>query len=213
MPKFLVLSIFLTLVLFHCKTTDTKYIAGNDFFSEEHHMNYKIAMLGDSITEGVSWNELLGITDIANCGIAGETTGMFYNRLSTVYSVNPKACFIMGGINDINLGISTEQILRNMEAIVEKLEENGIKPVIQSTLYVSNELPGWRMVNKTVEELNNGLKNICIEKGIMFLDVNTVLSADGAIKNENVYDGLHLSGLGYSAWGKLLAPVIENYLD
>ncbi len=36
--------------------------------------SYKIAMLGDSITNGCAWNELLKRTDVINRGIGGDTT-------------------------------------------------------------------------------------------------------------------------------------------
>ncbi|MDR0443435.1 MAG: GDSL-type esterase/lipase family protein [Treponema sp.] len=217
---------FLAIVLFHYKVpkkvlvklgfsvankvTVSRHIARNELFSEYYQKKYRIVMLGDSITEWVAWNELLGIDDIANRGIAGDTTQGFCERLSTVYSVNPEMCFLMGGINDILRGISVESILTNTESIIEELKMKGIKPIIQSTLYVSKEHSNWKTVNKNVSELNDGLRSVCLKKSLMFLDVNALLSVDGAIKNENVYDGLHLSGLGYKEWGKLLIEIIEN---
>ena len=189
---------------------DLRRVAKNGLFSEYHQKNYRIVMLGDSITEWVAWNELLGITDIANRGIASDSTEGFYNRLSTVYSVNPEMCFIMGGINDILRDVSVEAVLQNITTIIKELKKNEIKPIIQSTLYISKKLPEWETVNKAVDELNIGLESICREKTISFIDVNTALSADGALENENTYDGIHLNSLGYKKWAKLLLDVIEN---
>ena len=86
-----------------------------------------------------------------------------------------------------------------------------ITPIIQSTLYVSKDYPNWKTVNKTVAELNDGLKEICFEMGVIFLDINAVLSEGSSMKTENVHDGIHLTGLAYKEWGKILLGIIENF--
>ena len=184
------------------------YDIRNELFSEYYPKKYRIVMLGDSITAGIAWNELLGISDIANRGIGGDTTEGFYNRLSNIYSLEPELCFIMGGINDIAGFYSVNSIKMNFEKIIEGLLENGIIPVIQSTLYVTNEYPHWHRLNASVDELNNELEKICHEKEIMFLNINNILSKDGALKKEFAYDGVHLTGSGYKEWGKKLIPFI-----
>ena len=186
----------------------------NAIFGAYYPKHYRIVMLGDSITAGVAWNELLGISDIANRGIAGDTTDGFFKRLTSVYAIKPEMCFIMGGINDlVNEKASVESILINMKKITEALLENGIKPMIQSTLYVSKEWPDWEPVNNAVDELNRGLITICQETvksaklDAVFIDVNAALAPEGILKNEYTYDGVHLSGPGYKEWGTLLLPI------
>jgi lysophospholipase L1-like esterase len=95
-------------------------------------------MLGDSITEGVAWNELLGISGIANRGIGGDTTEGIIGRLPNIYELNPEMCFIMAGINDIRKNIPVEIIIKNTDQIIGDLENHGIEVIIQSTLYVSD---------------------------------------------------------------------------
>jgi lysophospholipase L1-like esterase len=105
---------------------------------------YRVVMLGDSITAGVAWNELLGISGIANRGIGSDTTGGILGRLSNIYELNPKICFIMAGINDIGKNIAMEIIINNMTQIIDELENHGIEVIIQSTLYVSDEYGNWK---------------------------------------------------------------------
>jgi lysophospholipase L1-like esterase len=95
-----------------------------------------------------------------------------------------------------------------MEKIINELVRNGINPIIQSTLYVSTGLPNWKKINKAVDCLNTGLKNICMENNIIFIDINKNLSIDGALRKEYSCDGIHLSGLGYKEWGKKITPII-----
>jgi lysophospholipase L1-like esterase len=171
---------------------------------------YKIVMLGDSITAGVAWNELLGINYIANRGIGGDTTSGFIKRLENIYKLKPEICFIMGGINDIYGGITVDEILKNFEIIIKNLRRKGTEVIVQSTLYVSKEQPNWESVNRAVDELNTGLKSICIKNNLLYIDVNTILSSDNALNKEYTYDGVHLFGNGYNKWKELIISIIKN---
>jgi lysophospholipase L1-like esterase len=184
-------------------------ISGRLFSVYDEAYKYKIVMLGDSITAGVAWNELLGINYIANRGIGGDTTGGFIQRLENINKLEPEICFIMGGINDIYRGITVDEILKNFEIIIENLRKNGTEVIIQSTLYVSKEQPDWKVVNKAVDELNTGLKSMCIRNELLYIDVNIVLSSDNALNKEYTYDGVHLFGSGYNKWKELLIPIIN----
>jgi lysophospholipase L1-like esterase len=166
---------------------------------------FEIIMLGDSITAGGNWEQLLDV-DVANYGIGGDTPlGLLY-RLSDVYMAHPKRVFLMIGINDILSSNNFE----NYKKVIENLMENGIEVIIQSTLYVSKEYPNWEKVNGAVDELNSGLKSVCMEKGLTFIDVNKILSLDGALKKEYTNDGVHLLSIGYKKWRELIIPIITN---
>ncbi|GHU99862.1 hypothetical protein FACS189483_09550 [Spirochaetia bacterium] len=186
------------------------YDIKNDLFLVYNESGYEIVMLGDSITEGVSWNELLGINNIANRGIGGDFTDGFINRLTGIYKLRPEMCFIMGGINDLHHGITVEKILVNFERMIESMELHGITVIIQSTLYVSKERPKWEIINRSVNELNNGLQEICIRNDLLYLDVNNVVMDDGALNKKYTYDGIHLNGNGYNKWKELILTILGN---
>jgi lysophospholipase L1-like esterase len=191
----------------------SNYEIMNKLFSAyDKTYKYKVVMLGDSITAGVAWNELLGIDYTANRGIGGDTTNGFIKRLENIYELEPEICFIMGGINDIHAGITVDEILKNFEIIVESLHQKGIKVIIQSTLYVSKYRPNWEIVNKIVDELNNGLKLICAKNNLIYIDVNTLLSNDNALNEEYNYDGVHLFGNGYTKCKELILSIIKNII-
>ncbi|MHB9293790.1 hypothetical protein Holit_03421 [Hollandina sp. SP2] len=179
-------------------------------FSSYKHKEYKVVMLGDSITAGVEWNELLGISCIANRGIGSDTTGGILGRLSSIYELNPQMCFIMAGINDIGKNISVELIIENMNQIIEDLENHGIEVIIQSTLYVSDEHRNWKKTNSEVDKLNHELEEISRKRKIPFVDINRILSKNGVLRDEYTYDGVHLYGTGYKEWGKIIMEIIEK---
>ena len=159
-----------------------------------------IVMLGNSITYGINWNEALNRIDIANRGISGDNTEGILNRMEYVYNLNPKAVFIMAGINDIYADIPLDSIIANYEKIIDILIEKKVIPIIQSTLYVSKKWKKAEEKNLIVEKLNNYLKNIASQKRVKYVDLNAKLSENGFLKDDMTYDGLHLTAKAYKIW-------------
>lgn len=204
----------------HWALVDSTYYQG----TKEHRLQvglynvYKtghaeVVMLGNSLTHGVNWNELLGRTDIAERGIPGDGLRDYLNRMQFVYRLNPKMCFIMGGINDLYTGYPPELILANYIKVVEALKEHNIIPVIQSPLYVSTKYILASQKNREISILNNLLKTYAAKNGILFIDLNSKMSFEGSLRNELTFDGIHLNADGYVIWRDEIAPVISRYLD
>ncbi|GHU83511.1 hypothetical protein FACS189468_8660 [Spirochaetia bacterium] len=116
----------------------------NSYFAVYKKANIKIVMLGDSITQGIQWNELLGRADIANRGIGSDTTRGFLNRMADIIDLNHEFCFVMGGINDIGHTIPVKEIGINIKIIIDQCKYNNITPVVQSCLYVSRQQRNWK---------------------------------------------------------------------
>jgi lysophospholipase L1-like esterase len=182
------------------------YNTREDLFSVYTKDNIRIVMLGDSITEGVEWNELLGRGDIANRGISSDITEGFRNRLSDIIELKPQLCFIMGGINDINRGISIEVIMENIIEITKILKSHNIKIIMQSTLYMA----GYWERNKIVEELNKRIEEYCNEEGLLFININKELANNGSLDKKYTYDGIHLNGYGYKKWSESIIEIMES---
>ena len=169
-----------------------------------------IVMLGNSITQGVEWQELLGRPDVVNRGIGSDVTEGYLNRLTYVYALQPRIVCVMGGINDLYSNVPVETVFQNYKTLLEELGANKIIPVVQSTLFVS---PKWRdheTKNREVALLNGLLKQYAAENRITYLDVNSILSRDGALLNEYTWDGVHLTASGYARWRDLLEPVLAE---
>lgn len=173
----------------------------------------EIVMLGNSITEQINWNELLGRDDIANRGISGDITEGMLLRIDSVLKLRPAFCFFMGGVNDITRRISYEKILSNIEEIINVLSAEGIETVVQSVLYTEDRFYSSAYNNPIISELNRDLKKYCTEKGIIFLDLNAHLSQNGKLRSEYTHDGLHLNAEGYAVWGKVLEDFLLDFSD
>lgn len=182
---------------YYHKKSQFEFLANSD--------DYKIVMIGDSITDGGLWDELLKNNLVQNRGIGGDTTDGVLDRLS---SINQKIeiAFIMIGINAISRHKSVDEVFENYKKIIENLHKKEIKIYIQSTLYVGENQP--KRLNKSVELLNQKLQEYSINNNLTFIDLNKLLSPNKVLEKKFSLDEVHLNGDGYQLWSE----EIKKYL-
>ncbi|MCW4441689.1 SGNH/GDSL hydrolase family protein [Vibrio splendidus] len=172
--------------------------------------NADLVMFGDSITEWAPWADIFRDVSMVNRGLAGDTTTGMLRRIDTTLNVKPKLVCFMAGINDLAQGYDVDYIYQNYIDMLKVWQENDIRILVQSTLYVGSKLQG---LNPSVELLNSKISEYCSQQGIAFLDVNSVLSPNQLLSNEYSCDDLHLNAKAYQAWSKVLQPKIEELLN
>lgn len=170
-----------------------------------------IVMLGNSLTHGVNWNELLGRTSISEQGIPSDITEGVLNRMEYIYKVNPKICLIMIGINDVFSWIPVETIFVNYKVIVKNLKRKNIIPVIQSLLYAGRTQEGAEGRNKEITKLNKLLADFSKQNNIEYINLNKKMSRSFFLKSPLTYDGIHLNGKGFKIWGREVDKVLRKY--
>jgi lysophospholipase L1-like esterase len=117
-----------------------------------------------------------------------------------VIPAKPSFCFINGGQEDIMLGVPLERIAEDYSMILDSLQHNGIKPVVQSTLMRWEDEEN----NRQTERINQLLISICNKRNIDFINLNTVLSGKNGLKPQYTSDGMHLNSKGYELWSIML---------
>ncbi|MDR1983650.1 MAG: GDSL-type esterase/lipase family protein [Prevotellaceae bacterium] len=174
-----------------------------------------IIFLGNSITDGCEWNELFNNPNIKNRGISADRTYWILDRLDPIIKGKPKKIFVQTGTNDLGAGHSPQSIAENMAKLIERFQTESPETelYIQSIFPVNNDFEKYtkRQGSKSKEiiETNELLKQLCIQKGITFVDVySELVDPNGKLNVKYTNDGLHLLGEGYLVWKKLL----ENYL-
>ncbi len=84
----------------------------------------RVAFLGDSITQGWAY-------PAANFGIFGNTTQQMLDRDAAVLAGHDYAkVIILGGTNDVLLGIEPEMTVSNLEKIALSVQQSGAEPVL-----------------------------------------------------------------------------------
>ncbi len=170
------------------------------YFKEAGRAEYKVVMAGDSITEGVSWQDMLDSLAVINMGIGGDTVEGVLGRIDEICSKKPRIVFLMIGVNDLKEGASVETTFHAYEKILNEFKKRGVKTVIQSTLLLSKDYYDSYSKNDKIKKLNAILKTSCEEKGFIFSDMNQKLCASGYLDDKFTYDGIHINFYGYKIW-------------
>jgi lysophospholipase L1-like esterase len=175
----------------------------------------EIIFLGNSITDGGEWYELLGNSKAKNRGISGDTTEGVLFRLNEVTRSKPAKVFLLIGINDLSRGVSRDTVFSNICRIAQKIRKDSPKTqvYVQSILPVNDSFGLFKNhTNKTDDVLwvNAQLKIWCEKKQVRYVDLySRFKNPDSELLNPQLTnDGLHLKGDGYLLW----AETIKSYL-
>jgi len=175
----------------------------------------EIIFLGNSITDGSEWSELLGNPRAKNRGISGDTSEGVLFRLYQITRAQPAKVFLLIGINDLSKNISPDTIYVNICKIVSTIRTKSpkTKVYVQSILPVNNTFKTYaNHTSRTpqVKELNERLKSICPRLGATYVDLFSELKNpnDDLLNPMYTNDGLHLLGEGYKAWLRVIQPYL-----
>lgn len=175
-----------------------------------------IIFLGNSITNGGEWAELLRNPHAKNRGISGDTTQGVLDRLSTVTKGKPSKIFLLIGTNDLSRGKSVDEVAKNVEKIVERVKRESptTKLYVQSVFPVNpkfNKFLGHMNRQKDIAVLNAKIKAVAARHGVTYIDVykSLVTPSTDVMTPEYTNDGLHLLGKGYLKWVEVLKPYLK----
>jgi len=178
-----------------------------------------VILIGDSITEswkGYSPGFFAENPYLINKGVGSETTSQILDRFNKdVVSLGPEFVIILAGINDIaqNTGyISVSETFANIINMAETANSHNITPVLCSVLPAYNI--AWRPEIKSADlviELNDRLKNYCIENNTVYLDYfSAMVGEKKELRSELTYDGVHPDKEGYIVMERVLLETIQK---
>ena len=174
-----------------------------------------IIFLGNSITAGTSWSELLGLPNAKNRGISGDTTFGILERLDEVIEGEPAKVFILIGINDIARNYPDEIIVSNYEKIIDRIKKGSpeTKVFIQSILPVNNTFTRYKNhYNKDehILAINKELEKLAQTYNVNFIDLHPhFLDEEDRLSKKFTEEGLHLNATAYKTW----AQILQDYLN
>lgn len=181
-----------------------------DQFSSYPNSSKDIIFLGNSITAGIEWSELLGRSDVRNRGISGDISFGVLERLTEVTEGKPAKVFILIGINDISRNIPDSMILRNYQLMIHRIkaESPQTKIYFQTLLPVNNEFTQFKNHYNKDEHIlfvNEELRKLAAAEKITLIDLYPhFLNADKKLDSKYTQDGLHLNAAGYQVWKEIL---------
>jgi lysophospholipase L1-like esterase len=199
-------------------------------FRQKHEANVAIAkegkaevlFLGDSITDfwrnergpfagKEVFEEYYGDMEVANFGIAGDTTqGVLYRLLhGEGEGFSPRAVMLMIGTN--NTGRNTgPEIAEGIGAVVHQLRESFPEAKIL-LLGIFPRGGANDPVRKMIAEINGSIAKLDDGESVHYLDIGgKFLDDQGNIPKDIMVDGLHPSAKGYEIWAEAVKePLAE----
>jgi acyl-CoA thioesterase-1 len=148
-----------------------------------------IAFLGDSITQ-------LWWYPSANLGLHGDTTAKMLARFPLlVPGRGYTTVVLLGGTNDVLLGVAPEMTLRNLEDLGQQSVQQHAEPVLCTIPPIFHSwLPGDSKDYKPqVLELNRRITQLAIDHHWKLIDFYTPLANHPGYSS----DGVHMNRSGY----------------
>lgn len=182
----------------------------------------QIVFIGDSITDLCPLDDYYNDLPLAvyNRGIGGDTTAGLLKRLDvSVLQIKPSKVVLLIGANDINGGISEQEILKNQKKILEIIAENlpETQVYLISIIPQNHDIETYSEINvdKTttiIMNINEKLEEISKEyNNVTYIDLFSALEDKNHFLNkEYSNDGIHLNGNGFEVWKDILKPHLES---
>ena len=194
---------------------DPYYARRATLFSELPIGKKDIVMLGNSLTDGCEFNELLGNRHIKNRGIVGDIIQGLIDRIDPIVQGQPRKLFIMCGVNDISHDVSADSIARAMERLILIVKQGSprTKIYLQSLLPFNNDVREWKLLkgrDHIVVQANQLLEQVARRHGVTWINLYPLFADDqGRLRADLTNDGLHLMGKGYLIWRDAIKPYIK----
>ncbi len=175
-----------------------------------------IVMLGNSITNGCEWAELLGNSNVVNRGISGDTVEGIQARLGSIIKAAPAKIFLMVGVNDVSHDLSADSIATSIGELVHRIrnESPATKLYLQSLLPVNQNFGRFRKLDgkeQVIRDINAILPAIAEREGATFINLYPLLADEqGNLGSEYTNDGLHLLAPAYLLWRDAIMPYINE---
>ena len=192
----------------------------------------RIICIGDSLTYGYgayredAWpyraGRKLGIQCL-NCGVNGETTAEMAMRFDDdVIFGHPDAAVILGGTNDILLGMPMETALANIKAMALKAKRAGICVMIGTPLEIDTDMAEkfwfcrktpWQ-TKEDFTSLSDQIRLFCDEAQLVCIDFQKEYPLRMFKKRMTRWyaDGVHPVREGYHVMADIFCDTFEKIM-
>lgn len=173
-----------------------------------------ILFLGDSLTEGYGINKKDSYPEVVkqnlegeglkvkilNGSVSGSTTASSMGRLKWFLKAKPDILFLALGANDGLRGIKVSESKKNLEDVITRAQENGLKVVVAGMMVPPNYGPTYSDAFKKMYKDLGELPNVTL---LPFL-----LEGVAGEKKYNQEDGIHPNEEGHKVMGKLASDIL-----
>lgn len=175
-----------------------------------------IVFLGNSLTHGCEWSQLLGRPEAVNRGINGDTADGIADRLGAVTAGHPAKIFLLCGVNDVSHDLTADSIASAVGSIISDIRRltPSTRLYVQSLLPINNSFGRYRRLagkEQVIRDINTLLRPKAEAAGATWIDLYPAFadSLDN-LRPELTNDGLHLLAPGYAIWRDIIMPYVDE---
>jgi len=195
---------------------DVFYYQRSSLFSVLPVDTTDIVMLGNSLTNGGEWHELLGMPNVKNRGISSDVIDGVKMRLQPLVDGRPAKIFLMIGVNDISHDLTADSVASAYIDLVREIRRTmpDTRLYVQSCLPVNISFGRYKKMadkEQTIRDVNAIVSAAANAEGFTWIDLySRFVDADGHMRRELTNDGLHLLGEGYLVWRDTIMPYVKE---
>lgn len=173
-----------------------------------------IVFLGNSLTHGCEWHELLGMPNVVNRGINGDVVQGILERIDPIVNGHPAKIFLLSGANDVSHDLSADSIATAIGNLIDyiKTKSPSTRIYLQSMLPINNSFGRYKLMagkEQVIRDINARLEPMAGEKGVRWINLYPYFcDADGNLRADFTNDGLHLLGPAYLVWRDIVMPYV-----
>lgn len=149
------------------------------------------AVVGDSIT-----HQRPSCQMVANFGVPSDTSRGVLKRLTEVLELKPHTVDLLIGVNDISLSIPKDETVANVQLMVNRLIEHGVRVRLLNVLPVADYYSHPRLtseqMNLRISMLNGALDFVAGVERVSFHPPKNGYQRDGIHLNERAYRAMRL---------------------
>lgn len=195
---------------------DKYYVRRATHFDDLPVYHRDIIMLGNSLTDGAEWNELLREPNVKNRGIIGDIIQGLYERMEPILKGKPRKIFILSGVNDVSHGVDGDSIGRVMEKLIILIKQRCPRTEIylQSMLPFNTDVQMWKLLKdreQVVIDGNKAMEEAAKRQGVTWINLYPLfVDKNGKLREDLTNDGLHLLGPGYLIWRDAIINYVKS---
>ncbi len=157
---------------------------------------------------------------ITNKGESGELIGKMITRIyDDVIEFKPHSAIVMSGTNDIGMGFSPRDVMKNLKTAHVMLKKNDIQTILCTP--PPNSFPES---TREITKLKNMMEKYSLKEDIPFIDAFTplamkkrrkIFSSDYVVQEKYLCstDGLHLNEEGYQRVAEIIFEEIKDLFE
>jgi len=179
--------------------------------------------MGDSITEFWNLPVYFITTDgiIQNRGIGGDVASVMAKRFQAdVVQLRPRNVIILAGTNDVTIMLTDKKgeadIVRDVTASIESMMDQARAAklnVLVCSILPTNSNYNLHAAGKPIRAtINERIRTACAAKDCIYVDYASQLSdADGDLRKDLAYDGVHPNYAGYEVMTRMLKEAAAKH--